>query len=454
MNKSPWTSQLIRNRPLHRIKQDISTDVAIIGGGIAGISTAFFILENTKLNVTLIEAGKVAHGATGHNAGQVVMYFERPFSSIVKEFGSDMAIEGQKNIIDTWKLLRHIHKTVGVHTHLAEFMGYAGLSNMRQIESHLEDTLEIKKAGLNMERLLISKEFLQTRKINKKYHGSYSVVPHKKIMTLLETNNPEYVAVLAGRKGLVNSAIFTEETAEYLAKKYPKRVTIFEESPVKKIELYNGSAQLHVRSRTVSAKNVVMCTNGFHNIDILNKYGSRINQKFHRNVHGEIGYMAGYLEEFTKDPTAISYFRRESEITESGESYFYLTRRTYHKDKKAFNLISVNDVLQRVLKRGQKYNSESHPYPMRAKSRINTFLRENYKHSREDRVEFHYLWHGLMGYTHNMLRMIGPDPVNPALMYNLGCNGAGILSSIYGASKIAGILQGRKFKPSIFDPYS
>ena len=51
----------------------------------------------------------------------------------------------------------------------------------------------------------------------------------------------------------------------------------------------------------------------------------------------------------------------------------------------------------------------------------------------------------------NGVRMVGPEPKNPVLLYNLGCNGIGILPSIYGASKIARHIKGENVEPSIFD---
>lgn len=45
------------------------------------------------MSISLVEAKKIAHGATGHNAGQVVLYFEKPFQDIVKEYGIKQAIE-------------------------------------------------------------------------------------------------------------------------------------------------------------------------------------------------------------------------------------------------------------------------------------------------------------------------------------------------------------------------
>ena len=47
--------------------------------------------------------------------------------------------------------------------------------------------------------------------------------------------------------------------------------------------------------------------------------------------------------------------------------------------------------------------------------------------------------------------MIGPDPEHERLYYNLGCNGVGILLSIYGGDKVARQIAGEQFDASIFD---
>jgi glycine/D-amino acid oxidase-like deaminating enzyme len=62
-----------------------------------------------------------------------------------------------------------------------------------------------------------------------------------------------------------------------------------------------------------------------------------------------------------------------------------------------------------------------------------------------------FSWHGLMGYTQNGVRMIGPDPRDPKLIYNLGCNGVGLLPSILGGDRVARYLAGEKLEPSMFD---
>ena len=81
-SNSPWIKQLKLNRAVVSLSDDRQTHVAVVGAGISGVSTAYFILTETAHDVVLIEAGRAAHGATGHNAGQVVSYFEQQVSEL------------------------------------------------------------------------------------------------------------------------------------------------------------------------------------------------------------------------------------------------------------------------------------------------------------------------------------------------------------------------------------
>lgn len=92
-NHSPWIEQLDQTIDFPGLVSDKKTDVVIVGAGISGVSTAYQILTQTDLTVTILEAKKIARGASGHNAGQVVLYFEKPFQEIVKEYGLEKAID-------------------------------------------------------------------------------------------------------------------------------------------------------------------------------------------------------------------------------------------------------------------------------------------------------------------------------------------------------------------------
>jgi hypothetical protein len=52
LNESPWLFELRRKRPVAFLVDDMHTNVAIVGGGIAGVVTAYCILKHTN-NATM-----------------------------------------------------------------------------------------------------------------------------------------------------------------------------------------------------------------------------------------------------------------------------------------------------------------------------------------------------------------------------------------------------------------
>lgn len=135
----------------------------------------------------------------------------------------------------------------------------------------------------------------------------------------------------------------------------------------------------------------------------------------------------------------------------TGENYFYLTRRPHeHEGKSSYNLICAGGP-EKVLPSGAEYDRENY-CPEDVRVTIDDFLRNSYSKHPKGEVEYSFCWHGLMGYTPNGIRRIGREPCNPVLLYNLGCNGIGILPSIFGSLQISKLLNGEKLKPSIFDP--
>ena len=192
-----------------------------------------------------------------------------------------------------------------------------------------------------------------------------------------------------------------------------------------------------------------MCTNGFEHITIENPKGKDINTAFHQGVHGYIGYMSGYREPLERAPIAISYSRSNEVQDNETETYYYMTRRPFDSTQVPSNLISVGGP-GRPLENHEEYRRESGT-DADAALRIDMFLKENYRHH-ADNTQYEFHWHGLMGYTPDALRRIGFEPRNPVLLYNLGCNGVGILPSVYGGVKIARHLADEEVPPSIFDP--
>jgi glycine/D-amino acid oxidase-like deaminating enzyme len=451
-NNSPWLAQLNRARPVVALGEHASTDAVIVGGGIAGVTTAFFILKHTNKKVILLEADKIAHGATGHNAGQVTSYFERPFHEIAEEFGVRMAAQGQHAIESAWDLLDEIIATCALKTPLYRFMGYAGYSSLDQLIPELKSNLARVQGGLAAEPVLVAEEANVAKDIPSVYKGLYTVAPQAEILNVLETQNTSYIACMAEKKGCTNSALFTEELIAYLASNFTNRFSFYEGSRVKLVVLKKGAGIVEVENHRIAASTIILCTNGFENFHIVNEHGPEIETIFHHTVRGRIGYMAGYIEQSQNVPMAISYYPKVigANFDPTGEPYFYLTRRPYEHEKREHRLVCIGGP-EKILPSSAIYSREN-AGSEEIQWQDEEFLQKNYRNYPEGDTEYTFFWHGLMGYTPNRIRRIGYEPLNSVLMYNLGCNGVGILPSIYGGKRISQLLSGRELGPSIFDP--
>ncbi len=454
-HRSPWIYQLNHERPLSTLKEDTKTDVVIVGAGIAGISTAFFLLRDTDKNVAIVEKGKLAHGATGHNAGQIASYFERPFYELADEFGLEKAADAQRAVESAWELLDLMYAEGGLNIPVSRFLGHAGFSTFDQIIRHLKDNECRRRAGIKTEEMRIADTAPFVKDISPEYSGLYEIVPHKTVLEMLQTEDAEYMAVLSYQKGCLNSALFCQEIVSYMAKKYAGRFALYEQTPISRVSLHDGHAILDAGNHTVTAQKVILCTNGFEGFSIINQGGLEINTKFHHLVRGMVGYMSAYIETMNKPPIAVSYFPAENTNTTNDpfaeDPYFYLTRRPFEFEGGGqSNLISVGGPEFSLENRGM-YDSEL-DYPEEEKKRIGDFVKKTYDPDPNKKIEYQFTWHGLMGYTPSGVRVVGEEPKNKNLLYNLGCNGVGILPSIYGAKRIAAIISGIKLPPSIFDP--
>lgn len=72
-NRSAWLAEAPPYEPLRALDGAISADVAIVGGGVTGVSTAWHLAERfPDKRIVLLEARALAHGASGRNGGQVL----------------------------------------------------------------------------------------------------------------------------------------------------------------------------------------------------------------------------------------------------------------------------------------------------------------------------------------------------------------------------------------------
>ncbi|MFC4618472.1 FAD-dependent oxidoreductase [Camelliibacillus cellulosilyticus] len=72
------------------LKDDISVDVAIVGGGITGV-TAGYLLTQEGLSVALVDAGRLLNGTTGHTTAKITAQHSLIYDELIQHAGKNKA---------------------------------------------------------------------------------------------------------------------------------------------------------------------------------------------------------------------------------------------------------------------------------------------------------------------------------------------------------------------------
>lgn len=89
MNFSYWVEST-KQTNFPSLAKDISTDVLIIGGGITGILTTY-MLSNSNLNITIVEADKMAMGVTANTTAKITSQHGLLYDYLLNSFDFETA---------------------------------------------------------------------------------------------------------------------------------------------------------------------------------------------------------------------------------------------------------------------------------------------------------------------------------------------------------------------------
>lgn len=123
----------------NQLLQPESTDVCVVGGGIAGLSLAYFLLEKGK-SVVVLEAHSIGAGETGNTTAHLTYALDEGFLKLQKLFGVDgatMAGDSHRKAIDA---IEHIVQVEGVDCDFRRVNGYLFSRDVGKLQTELEAT--------------------------------------------------------------------------------------------------------------------------------------------------------------------------------------------------------------------------------------------------------------------------------------------------------------------------
>src|SRR4051812_33601783 len=88
---------------------DASVDVAIVGGGLTGLWTAYYLSElDPSLRIAVLESQVAGFGASGRNGGWCSALYPVSLTTLAREAGRDAAVAQYAAMRDT------VHEVVDV----------------------------------------------------------------------------------------------------------------------------------------------------------------------------------------------------------------------------------------------------------------------------------------------------------------------------------------------------
>lgn len=235
--KSYWmtTREYAPGEPL---RGDIDVDVAIVGGGFTGLSSAYHIKKaEPNLKVALLESEVIGFGASGRNGGFNMTLFGLTLSITALRFGKQKAREAHHYMERAVDYLRDLVAELGIDCDY-EHPGFLRVATSEKYKKRIFHEIELAcKLGLEGIEWL---DEAQTRE---------------------QVQSPMYLgAWWEPRCGILNPAKLSWGWADVIR---PMGVEVYENSPVAEIARENGKVRLDTPDGIVRADKVVMATNAW-----------------------------------------------------------------------------------------------------------------------------------------------------------------------------------------------
>lgn len=145
-NKSVWLESMT-SFATDKIKASIKADVLVIGGGIAGLTTAYALVKEGK-KVLLAEDGYIGSGESGRTTGHVTCALDDRYYEIEKLFGQRKTMLAANSQLMAIQWLDKVIRAEQINCHYKNVPGYLFLHETDSRESIEKEYAATRRAGI------------------------------------------------------------------------------------------------------------------------------------------------------------------------------------------------------------------------------------------------------------------------------------------------------------------
>ncbi len=380
-NRIYWTDNISEIPAISQEPLPDFCDVAVIGGGFTGLSTAFHLARKTA-SVCVFETDTIGSGASTRNAGMVLAGFKSPPQELIRNKGREQAVKlyrASLAAIDFVEaLIQHEDIDCNFNRYGALWAAYS--------QSHFEDlvvTQQLLKETFNHETYLVNRQDLSTELGAKPYHGGL-------VDPLSAGLNPGKL------------------THGLLSRTQKSGVKIYEHTPITDLICRNGHFQLETSLGRIGASDVVVATNGY-------------TPPFLKFLRRRVIPIGSYI--IVSEPLGPAL---ANELIPGERMVFDTKNLLYY-----FRLIEDNRLLFGGRTSFRRIDDRT------AAEKLQQSMQEVFPQLKPFRVE--YFWSGNVCYTFDHLPHLGQDNDT---YYALGYCGHGVAMSIYAGHALACMIAG------------
>ena len=148
---SIWLESKKKIESSGKLEEDTSADVCIIGGGIVGITTAYYLIKS-GYKVVVLEKNEIANGVTGHTTAKITSQHGLIYSYLSEKYGINFAKKYFEANEDGIKNIKDIIDENGVACDFEETESYIYTNNESDINKIDKEMDALKYINIDAEK--------------------------------------------------------------------------------------------------------------------------------------------------------------------------------------------------------------------------------------------------------------------------------------------------------------